>query len=343
MTEFALPYILFDDNFKIISSYGNIDTALLSQDIYDNILHEFSLDYFEKPITISGIAAGLINTSFLFVKKDNNLICYPTKHISTKSSKIWQKINRSMREPVSSIFAILPLILDDINRKDEENCYDNLTQVNKTTYGLLRTVTNLSLCEKIFEKGPDSDDIINLSSLITSIAESVDMIERNIHFICDIQDNIFIKGNKNLTVNGFFNMISNSINYSVEDNTTISIKLKKEKSKIVLTYSDNSIGIKDNIISHIFEPYFSKDPYDDTDEDPSLGLGLFILKSAIEAARGSVFLSSKFGEGVKYTISFPIQSECITNVFESDAKDFLLNRYSELFIQLYDSCTLPSI
>ncbi|MBE6866646.1 MAG: HAMP domain-containing histidine kinase, partial [Ruminococcaceae bacterium] len=153
---------------------------------------------------------------------------------------------------------------------------------------------------------------------------------------------VFVCGNMQFLSTAILNLISNSINFAADENVEIEIKLVKDTNRAVFSYKDNSKGIKEQYLADVFKPYFSKDPFADGEKDPSMGLGLFIAKTAFEQTGGRMMLTSSFGNGVRYNISIPLVKDADI-VMESSTTDFLLNRYSELFVQLCDSCTLPSL
>ena len=66
------------------------------------------------------------------------------------------------------------------------------------------------------------------------------------------------------------------------------------------------------------------------------------VKNAFEAAGGKIMTSSVFGKGIKYIVTMPAVADN-GRILESNSSEFLLNRYSELFVQLCDSCQLPML
>ncbi len=67
---------------------------------------------------------------------------------------------------------------------------------------------------------------------------------------------------------------------------------------------DNGIGIQDDLLPHVFDPFFtSKGP------DKGTGLGLSICKSIIEQFRGTIDIHSVFKQGATVTITLPLAEE----------------------------------
>ena len=69
----------------------------------------------------------------------------------------------------------------------------------------------------------------------------------------------------------------------------------------MLSVADTGLGIPLEIRDRIFEPFFTSREGED-----GTGLGLSILRGFVKAARGSVQVDSKTGEGTTFTLLFPI-------------------------------------
>ena len=208
---------------------------------------------------------------------------------------------------------------------------------------IIKSVNNMSLASKLISGRKFNLELINFSQLLKNSLQSASMVLPSYCSIdFDISENCFIKGSESVLSIGIFNLILNSIDYKKEDSVKISVSLRKEKGRIIFVYKDNSIGIKPELQQEVFKPYFTKNPYNDGEFNETMGLGLFILKCAVEQAGGNILLSTEFSEGVKYIISLP-QTEETDGVFKSRSQNFILNKYSDMFVQLCKYCNLPDL
>ncbi len=339
-----IPCILLSRKFEIISTDPQI-AQQYPQLCENDYLRSLFTGY--TPEDFSGFR--LLNTSLInsggirlaAVADGEYIKCFVLNNDRVCGTQMHNVISYQMREPISSIFALLPIITDNVNRSDTDKAIMYLDGIYSKSYKLLRNVTNISIAEKIIEGVSFRTESVNLSQLLESLITSVMTVGKNIKIHSEIEENIIVNANISLLTNGILNLFANSFDYSQDGNVEVKIRLNSKNKNAVFTYSDNSKGIKEQFLPLVFNPYFSKDPYADGEADPSLGLGLFIAKAAFTHAGASLLLTSKFGEGVKYSASFPLGSDD-SAVLQSSATDFLLNRYSEVFVQLCDSCKLPS-
>ncbi|MGA2298088.1 MAG: ATP-binding protein [FCB group bacterium] len=87
---------------------------------------------------------------------------------------------------------------------------------------------------------------------------------------------------------------------SMPDGGKISISIYKNKTANI-TISDNGIGISENELNDIFEPYYSMRP-----DKKSLGTNIYMIKNIIEQHKGILSVNSEVGKGTSYKITLPL-------------------------------------
>ena len=103
------------------------------------------------------------------------------------------------------------------------------------------------------------------------------------------------------------NLMSNAVKY--HDNPEkgqIVISSKKKEKFIEISVEDNGPGIEERYHKKIFEIFQTLKPKDEVD---STGIGLTIIKKIVESKGGRISLTSKQGEGSKFTFSWPLTEQ----------------------------------
>ena len=97
------------------------------------------------------------------------------------------------------------------------------------------------------------------------------------------------------------NLISNAIKYAdvSKQEMIISIRTYFKEGYHNIEISDNGIGIKDEFKDSIFEMYFG------TNKNKGSGLGLYIVKEAVENIKGNIYVSSESKIGSKFIVAIP--------------------------------------
>jgi signal transduction histidine kinase len=101
----------------------------------------------------------------------------------------------------------------------------------------------------------------------------------------------------------FRNLISNAIKYRRIDSgivPEIFIKIHVDNLRADISFSDNGIGIDENDLAKIFEMFYRA-----TVQSDGSGIGLYIVKNAVDKLGGKISVASKFGHGTRFNIILP--------------------------------------
>jgi signal transduction histidine kinase len=101
----------------------------------------------------------------------------------------------------------------------------------------------------------------------------------------------------------FRNLISNAIKYRQVNGSRIPevwVKVHVDNLRADISFADNGIGISNDNLNRVFEMFFRA-----TEQSDGSGIGLYIVKNAVEKLGGQISLSSKQGEGTRFNIVLP--------------------------------------
>jgi PAS domain S-box-containing protein len=98
------------------------------------------------------------------------------------------------------------------------------------------------------------------------------------------------------------NLISNAIKYRrlESDYSEINIKITTDHLRTEIIFSDNGIGISEVNLSKIFEMFYRA-----TEQSDGSGIGLYIVKNAVEKLGGQIYVTSRLGQGTRFNIILP--------------------------------------
>jgi len=101
-----------------------------------------------------------------------------------------------------------------------------------------------------------------------------------------------------------FNLIGNAVKYT-PGGGRVEVRLNKEQKMAVIEIEDNGIGIPDEKLKAIFEP-FRKVQQQGTDGELSTGLGLFTSSYFTRLLKGSISVTSEIDKGSIFSVHLPI-------------------------------------
>jgi signal transduction histidine kinase/ligand-binding sensor domain-containing protein len=151
-------------------------------------------------------------------------------------------------------------------------------------------------------------EVINFREFVKSVLQdhqyspNFNLIEFRIE---DHTDGVFISDVTRLKII-LNNLLSNAIKFhwiENERNPYVLISLSRQPVYYILSVKDNGKGIPDEHLGKIFEMFYRA-----TDETQGSGLGLYILKEAVQKLGGTVDAFSKIEVGTQITIALPIHA-----------------------------------
>ncbi len=247
----------------------------------------------------------------------------------------------AVREPLSNIFATLPLLC---SRLDDKEFY--LTEdIQQSCYSILRLVSNMENVGSV-EKQKYNIQVVDIASLVEAICFASDSVckAQGIPISWDVpSEPMPVNIDLHIFNEIVMNLLRNSLQYT-RDGNSIEVHLVKAGNKALLTVRDKGLGIKPEHMAHIFEPYFSKDPYGDDEAgyNNSIGLGLAVVRRAVLSFGGTVTAESKFGEGTAVHVALPLDLGT-DKMLSSTTADYLLNKYSSVYVHLCGYCRMPGL
>ena len=101
------------------------------------------------------------------------------------------------------------------------------------------------------------------------------------------------------------NLLSNAIEYN-RPGGSVRVRAARENGTLALAVSDTGPGIDPAQLEHVFEPFYRGGTGGSRGDDPAhLGLGLFLVRSHVDALGGRCDIQSRVGEGTTIAITLP--------------------------------------
>ena len=126
-------------------------------------------------------------------------------------------------------------------------------------------------------------------------------VEMNFEVVPDQAGELSMEGNSDLLCIALTNVIENAIRYS-SDEAPVTIGLRFEAGSVIVIIRDKGIGISDEEVEHIFQPFYR---CDNAWQIYGHGIGLTIVQSIVLLHRGSVHVASAAREGTTFSFTFP--------------------------------------
>lgn len=233
---------------------------------------------------------------------------------------------------VQGMFAALPMVQHFV--EDGSQGAQLLEYAVRQSYRVLRTVTDQAWCVRLSTDSSLNLETIDLNEMIQLLCQAVNtaMPKLDNPIRCaDVGSPVCVRADRALLELIITHLLNNSIAYASE-NCEVSVQVQVMKNKVLVHVSDSGMGIKPEIATHIFDPYFSSDPYCDTEEIPGSGLGLYLVQQGLRAMGGECALESEFGRGTHISFTLPLSEE-EEPMLHTRLADYLMDRMSCIYLQ----------
>ena len=109
------------------------------------------------------------------------------------------------------------------------------------------------------------------------------------------------------------NLISNANKFTEHGKITVTSKV--EKDEIIVSVSDNGVGISQEDQKYLFQKFYQAGRFDpkNPQEQQGSGLGLYISRNIIQLHGGKMWLKSQKGHGSSFSFSLPLENRKLIN------------------------------
>jgi CheY-like chemotaxis protein len=225
-------------------------------------------------------------------------------------SQFLANISHEVRTPLNGIIGFLDLLsktpLDSVQK-------DYVKEINNSSELLLNLINDLLDFSKIEAKKIELEKIdFNLRKAMEEVISmfALKTYSKGVELYALIDNAVpdFVNGDPGKLKQIMVNLISNAVKFTGNGRVTVTIKpVSQTADKLTLLFQvmDTGIGIAENEIQKLFEPFKQADA-STTRKYGGTGLGLSISKRLIEMMSGQINVESKLGKGSTFSflISF---------------------------------------
>jgi signal transduction histidine kinase len=216
--------------------------------------------------------------------------------------------SHELRTPLTSIHGQLEVLLM------KERSSSEYTNAIASVLEDIKNLTDLSnrlllLAQTASDKYPANRKPVRIDEILCQVKEEIQKFrkEYNIEIIISPSmshsEQMVVPGDESLIRTAFSNIIENACKYS--DDHFASVEIESEGDFMAVTISDNGIGIPDEDMDSIFEPFHRGS---NVKQVSGHGIGIPLVYRIIKNHNGTINISSRSGYGTKVVLRFPLHS-----------------------------------
>lgn len=264
----------------------------------------------------------ILHASFALIQRESGfisgLVC--VLHDVTEQQKIDQdrkqfvsNVSHELRTPLTSMKSYIEALVEGA-WKDPDVAPNFLKVTQEETDRMMRMINDLLNLSRM-DSGTAKLELeyVNLNELFNHILDRFDMILKN----NDEHDksysikrdftrrDIWVEIDTDKIQQVLDNIMNNAIKYS-PDGSVITCRLLETHNHVIMSITDQGLGIPKDAISHVFDRFYRVDKARSRAQGGT-GLGLAISKEVIQMHGGRIWVESREGEGSTFYISLPYE------------------------------------
>ena len=234
-------------------------------------------------------------------------------------------VSHELRTPLTSVKSYLEAL--DEGALYEPVAPDFIKVSLDETNRMMRMVTDLLHLSRIDNATSHLDvELINFTAFITFILNRFDKIraqdqEKKYELVRDYPiTSVWIEIDTDKMTQVIDNILNNAIKYS-PDGGKITVSMKTTDDQMILSISDQGLGIPKEDLPKIFDRFYRVDKARSRAQGGT-GLGLAIAKEIIKQHNGFIWAKSEYGKGSTFTIVLPYDKDAVKEeIWEDELED----------------------
>ena len=281
-----------------------------------------------------------INLDLDKIAKERALAHDKAVEASTYKSQFLANMSHELRTPLNAIIGYSEMLAEDMEHSNQAQAIGDLNKIQGAGKHLLTVINEILDISKI-EAGRINLHLedFDIAETVRGITATVEPLARkgNNTFTLNCPDDI---GTIHTDVTRFrqilINLLGNACKFTHDGQVSLDITRSgtDDMEHIVCVVSDTGIGIGQENLEKIFEPFQQADS-STTREHGGTGLGLTISKRFCSMLGGSIRAESELGKGTRFIVKLPICSH------DEQSPDFEQQRLPDVSDPSGDDDKLP--
>lgn len=234
-------------------------------------------------------------------------------------------VSHELRTPLTSVKSYLEALNE--GALTEPVAPDFIKVSLDETNRMMRMVTDLLHLSRIDNATSHLDvELINFTAFITFILNRFDKMksqdeEKKYELVRDYPiTSVWIEIDTDKMTQVIDNILNNAIKYS-PDGGKITVSMKTTDDQMILSVSDQGLGIPKQDLPKIFDRFYRVDRARSRAQGGT-GLGLAIAKEIIKQHKGFIWAKSEYGKGSTFTIVLPYDKDAVKEeIWEDELED----------------------
>ncbi len=284
-------------------------SSVFNRSTYISVYFPEERQLLRKSMGIMGGSSVIITLFIILMFSLTLYIMFKQKHLSEMKNDFVNNMTHELKTPISTI-SLASQMLNDRSIPDEQKNLGHIARIIQTESKQLGYQVERVLQMAIFDHGELKlkSEPVDLHDIIETVAQNfllqMDKRGGKLEFFPDA-DQAVITGDLVHLTNVISNLMENAMKYS-NRNPEITISTLNENSSVVVSVTDNGMGISKEDQKRIFDKFY-RVPTGNVHNVKGFGLGLSYVKLIVEEHGGTIRIKSELNKGSRFDIHLPLE------------------------------------
>jgi two-component system sensor histidine kinase VicK len=220
---------------------------------------------------------------------------------ANKKNSVLHMLSHDLRGPLGIANSLIAVLEKEIDQPKNLDKTRSISLIIRESIDLIEDLVDREFLETVDAALVKRriDIVKKLSDYVEECKRSAHLADRNFSLICS-NNMIQIEVDEAKFMQIVNNLISNALKFTYP-NGNITIGINEHPDHVEVSFSDDGIGIPENLLPDIFDR-FTKSKRVGLNGEPTTGLGLSIVKEVISWHNAKIVCDSKEGKGTTFTI-----------------------------------------
>ncbi len=226
--------------------------------------------------------------------------------LNIMKDRLFSIIGHDLRTPFSNIVGLSEILMEQIQNKNLSESERLAIHIHDSSERALRLLNNLLEWARMQTgRTQFQPEVLSLAEVVSETTQLFEDLadQKSISIIQEIPGNLKVKADKKMVGTVLRNLISNSIKFS-HPNSSLVIRAKKNEDKIVISVTDQGVGMDKAELDSLFAGDRSNSTRG-TNNEMGTGLGLLLCKEFTEMHEGKIWAKSEPELGSTFYFTLP--------------------------------------
>lgn len=254
-------------------------------------------------LLFSLLLASLTITAFVLIYRNLR----QQQRLAEMRSGLISNITHELKTPIATVSVAMEA-LENFNALNDPARTREYLDISRSELDRLSLLVDKVLKMAAFEQQglelqPEMLDLRQLAEgTLSCLKVHFEKVKAEVQLVCE-GDNFIVQADRIHLTNVLYNLVDNALKYSIEA-PKIELRLRNEPDNILLSVTDQGLGIPAEYHGRIFDKFF-RAPRGDEHSIKGYGLGLSYVAKVLEKHQGTIQVQSWPGQGSQFTLTLP--------------------------------------